>query len=76
MTKMFIALIFVTLIMSWISIASMYKARKMGHQVEGRTEIGEAIEEHPFTLNPIVWVIIIASLFVGFTIVYYAASFS
>lgn len=75
MTSMMIALTFVTIVISWISFGAMYKARKVGHQVEGRTEIGEAIEEHPFTLNPIVWVIIISSLFMGFTIVYYAASF-
>lgn len=75
MTNMFIGLIFVTLLMSWISLASMYKARKMSHQVAGRTEIGEAIEEHPYALNPVVWIIIISYLFMGFTIVYYAASF-
>lgn len=36
--------------------------------------IPEAIEDHPFTVNPIIWIIAIVSLFVLFIIFYYWAS--
>ena len=36
--------------------------------------IPEAVEDHPFTVNPIIWVIGIASLFILFVIFYYWAS--
>lgn len=35
----------------------------------------EPIEDHPFTLNPILWVILVSSLFVGIIIMYYWASY-
>ena len=33
-----------------------------------------AIEEHPFTLNPIIWIVLVAVFFIGIVIFYYAAS--
>ena len=36
--------------------------------------IPKAVEEHPFTLNPVIWVIGIAALFILFVIFYYWAS--
>ncbi len=37
--------------------------------------VAEPIEDHPFTLNPILWVILVAALFVGIIIMYYWASY-
>jgi len=36
--------------------------------------IPDPIEEHPFTLNPIIWVVLVAVFFIGIVIFYYAAS--
>ncbi|MGG0667201.1 hypothetical protein [Sporosarcina koreensis] len=36
--------------------------------------IPEAIEDHPFSLNPIIWVIGVAALFILFVIFFYWAS--
>ncbi|MCG7342700.1 hypothetical protein MHZ92_01070 [Sporosarcina sp. ACRSL] len=36
--------------------------------------IPRAVEKHPFTLNPIIWVIGVASIFILFVIFYYWAS--
>ncbi|MFC5602896.1 hypothetical protein [Sporosarcina koreensis] len=36
--------------------------------------IPEAIEDHPFSLNPIIWVIGVTTLFILFVIFYYWAS--
>ena len=38
--------------------------------------IPKAIEEHPFTLNPIIWVIAVAGIFMFIVIFYYATSSS
>ncbi|MBD7907291.1 MULTISPECIES: hypothetical protein [Sporosarcina] len=38
--------------------------------------VAEPIEDHPFTLNPILWVILVAALFSVIVIFYYWASFS
>jgi hypothetical protein len=39
------------------------------------SQVPEAIEEHPYTLNPIFWVILVATFFIGIVIFYYATSF-
>ncbi|MCM3710103.1 hypothetical protein [Sporosarcina luteola] len=36
--------------------------------------IEEAVEDHPFSLNPIIWVIGVAALFILFVIFFYWAS--
>lgn len=63
----------VTAIILWITIASVRKAMMSTGE---RTEISETIEDHPFTLNPIIWVILLATIFIGIVIVYYAVNFS
>lgn len=70
-----VPLIGVVVIICLISIVSVRKSNKASAMVKGRTEINDAIEDHPFTLNPILWVILVATIFVGIVIVYYAASF-
>ncbi|MDW0111949.1 MULTISPECIES: hypothetical protein [Sporosarcina] len=39
-------------------------------------QIPEVVEENPFTVNPIIWVIAVASVFILFVIFYYWASSS
>ena len=65
----------VTVIICLISIFAVRKSSKLKSVVEGENEISEAIAEHPFTLNPIIWVILVATVFIGIVIVYYATSF-
>lgn len=67
-------LIIVAVTISLISIAAIRKSSKMASLVDGRDEIAEAIEEHPFTLNPIIWVIMVAVIFIGIVIFYYATT--
>jgi len=57
----------------------MFAVRKSSRGVPGeeaRSEISNTIVEHPFTLNPILWVILIAVTFMGIVITYYATSFN
>lgn len=42
--------------------------------VNNREHIPEVIEDHPFSLNPIIWVIGVAALFILFVIFFYWAS--
>ena len=70
-----VPLIIVILIICMIGSIS---ARK-GHRKEtvtqgGDSPIPETVEAHPFTLNPIIWIILIAAFFTGIVIFYYAAS--
>jgi len=70
-----IPLIFVTLIICLISFLGIRKSSKEKMMVEGRTEINQPVENHPLTLNPIIWIMLVATSFIGLVIVYYAASF-
>lgn len=69
-------LIFVVIIICFIGFAGVRKMNKTSAALKGQKQsIPEAIEDHPFTLNPIVWVIFVASFFIGIVIFYYATSF-
>lgn len=65
--------IIVSAIVVWITIASIRKSSKLSSLSTGRDEIAPAIEEHPFTLNPIIWIILLATVFIFIVIVYYAS---
>ena len=67
-------LIIVAVTICLISIAAIRKSSKLASLVEGKDEISEAIEDHPFTLNPIIWVIAVATIFMGIVIFYYATT--
>lgn len=70
-----IPLIIVVLIIvaiSMLSIRKEHKARSLGKGKDGA--IPEQIEDHPFTFNPIIWVILVATLFTFIVIFYYWAS--
>ncbi|MEK3935272.1 hypothetical protein MKY41_08085 [Sporosarcina sp. FSL W7-1349] len=72
-----IPLAIVVLIVTAITIWSVRKWQSGDPVVNGRdSQIPEAIEEHPFTLNPILWVILVAVFFIGIVIFYYAFSSS
>ena len=38
--------------------------------------VSEKVQEHPFTLNPILWAILLAALFIGIVIFYYAVVYT
>lgn len=38
--------------------------------------VSEKIQQHPFMLNPLLWSILLAALFIGFVIFYYAVVYT
>ena len=72
-----IPLIIVVLIICLIGFASVRKFAKADRVVNGQdSAIPEVIEDHPFSVNPIFWVILVATFFTGIVIFYYATSSS
>ena len=67
----------VVIIICAIGIISARKTSQAasGFLNERNAEIPKAIEDHPFTLNPILWIIMVAALFIGIIIFYYAFSY-
>ena len=67
----------VVIIICAIGIISARKSSRTaaGFLNERDAELPKAIEDHPFTLNPIIWVIMVAALFIGIIIFYYAFTF-
>lgn len=71
-----IPFIIVVIIISVISILTVKKtSRAVGILNEKDARMPKAVEDHPFTLNPIFWIILVAALFVGIIILYYAFSY-
>ena len=72
-----IPFIIVVIIICAISIISAQKSRRasVGLLNERDAEMPKAVEDHPFTLNPILWIIMVAALFIGIMILYYAFSY-
>lgn len=68
----------VVIIIAIIAVISWKSVRNWNAPVvrlnEEDQRIPEAIEDHPFTVNPIIWVIGIAALFILSVIFYYWAS--
>ena len=65
----------VVLIICIIGLISAKKWNKAEVVVDGQdNQISGPIEEHPFTLNPIIWIVLVAVFFIGIVIFYYAAS--
>ena len=67
----------VVIIICAISILSVQKSRRAAAGIlnERDAEMPKAVEDHPFTLNPILWIIMVAALFIGIIILYYAFSY-
>lgn len=70
-----IPFIIVAASVGWITISSIRKSSKLASLTTGRDDIANTVEEHPFTLNPIIWIILITTIFIGIVIVYYAGNF-
>lgn len=67
--------IIVVLVICIISFIAVKKWNKVTVVVDGQDDqISGPIEEHPFTLNPIIWIVLVAVFFIGIIIFYYAAS--
>ena len=72
-----VPMIIVVAIICAIGLASVRKWQRADAVVDGQdSAIPKAIEEHPFTLNPIIWVILVAAAFMFIVIFYYATSSS
>jgi len=56
----------------WKSVRSWNRMNVVLNEIDQR--IPDAVEDHPFTVNPIIWVIGVASLFILFVIFFYWAS--
>ncbi|WP_203246061.1 hypothetical protein [Sporosarcina beigongshangi] len=70
-----VPMIIVVLIICLIGLMSARKTRQPNTVANGQdSAIPEVIENHPFTLNPIIWVILVAASFIFIVIFYYAAS--
>lgn len=66
--------IVLTVIVSVISVLSIRKTNEASPLKTGKDHaIPEVIENHPFTLNPIIWAYLIVAAFIFIVIVYYAA---
>ena len=71
-TVPFIAVVLIICIMGFISVK---KWNKVTVVINGQDDqFSGPIEEHPFTLNPIIWIALVAVFFIGIVIFYYAAS--
>jgi len=62
-----------------IVIAAYYATRQVTLLENRRkqvndTPIPQAVKEHPYSLNPVVWVYVSALVFIAIVIAYYAAS--
>lgn len=72
-----VPMIIVGVIICTIALASARKFHRADVLVNGQdSPIPKVIEEHPFTLNPIIWVIGVAAIFMFIVIFYYATSSS
>lgn len=68
----------VMVIICLISIFAVRKYSKESAKLKeraGTNQANEAIEDDPHTLNPMVWIILVATVFMGIVIFYYATSF-
>lgn len=72
-----VPMVIVVVIICAIALASTRKSHRANALGNGQdSAIPKAIEEHPFTLNPIIWVIAVAGIFMFIVIFYYATSSS
>ncbi|NYF24061.1 hypothetical protein [Sporosarcina sp. JAI121] len=71
-----VPLIIVVLIIGLISFVSVRKWNKANAAVEVQDSRNPAVveEDHPFTLNPIIWIALASVFFMGIVIFYYATS--
>jgi len=71
-TVPFITVVLIICIIGYISVKKWNKATVVINGTDD--QISGPIEEHPFTLNPIIWIALVAAIFIGIVIFSYAAS--
>lgn len=66
----------VILIISAIGFYSTLSIMKFENrrQQANDSPVSQAVKEHPYTMNPVVWVLVAALVFISVIIAYYAAS--
>ncbi|WP_301108154.1 hypothetical protein [Sporosarcina sp.] len=67
-------MVFVSAIMLAICLAGLRKSSR-ALQLNEKDQIPETAANHPFTMNPLLWIILVASVFTFIVIFYYWASF-
>ncbi|WP_158232719.1 hypothetical protein [Sporosarcina sp. P17b] len=67
-------MIIVTVVMLGIGIAGVRKTSR-SFQLNEKNKIPDTAAEHPYAMNPLLWIIIIASAFIFIIVFYYWASF-
>ena len=67
-------IVVITIIAIGVISAQKSSRAAIGFLNERDAEIPKVIENHPYTLNPIFWIILVAALFIGIIIFYYAFS--
>ena len=66
----------VSLLILAIGLASFRRMdRTVAETEDGEDMIADEVRDHPLTLNPILIVIAVATVFIGVVIVYYAVTF-
>jgi len=70
-TVPFITVVLIICIIGFISVKKWNKVTVVDGQND---QISGPDGEHPFTLNPMFWIVLVAVIFIGFVIFYYAAS--
>ncbi|WP_153731956.1 hypothetical protein [Sporosarcina obsidiansis] len=66
-------MVFATAIMLWICLAGLRKSRR-SFQLNEHDKIPETAAEHPFSMNPLLWIILVSTVFTFIVIFYYWAS--
>lgn len=67
-------MVIVTVIMLAIGAAGVRKTTR-SFQLNEKNRIPDAAAEHPYAMNPLLWIIIVAAAFIFLVIFYYWASF-
>lgn len=69
-------LLVVITIISAIGLYGTWSIMKFENRRQQATDspVSHAVKEHPFSMNPIFWVFVAATVFISIVIAYYAAS--
>ncbi|PID22489.1 hypothetical protein CSV61_02260 [Sporosarcina sp. P3] len=67
-------MVFVSAIMLGIGLAGARKTSR-SFQLNEKNKIPDIAAEHPYAMNPLLWIIMVASAFIFIVIFYYWASF-
>jgi hypothetical protein len=68
----FILVVGIIILISVSGVRKVEKAKVISLNEVDR--IPESMEKHPLTFNPVIWAILVAAVFIGIMIFYYATS--